>query len=265
MAKAKVKIIKAIRDDASAKEAMKVVGKPLKDINSLMDKAASETAEGKAQRNMCALMFAWGLSIKSTGKTTFDDKLYGERFDAYKALHWPKGTPQPSDGTENGYRSQFKAFAEAAWSKFDAREAVQENLAIANVQLPWRAARMRDVIKLEDKPSKDKLAEVFKITAAAGTLKVRKGNSVFLSIVNTLVDAAKNKELIKFLAENAAQYEWLPIALKAATDYRAAEAAKLKDGSKKQKGYRDSVRMAREAMLAFKNTRGRTTAQVGHA
>lgn len=206
----KVKLIKVIRDDAAAKEAMKIVGKPLKAVNEAMDLNASNTSQGAAQRNQCALMYAWGLGIKETNKNMpFNEKMYNDRFDAYAAKHWPSTDTQPSEGTLDGYKAQYKAFAEAAWAKFDAREAVQENLAIANVQMPWRAARMRELIKLDAKPSKDKLAEVFKITKAAGSTSNMSGDTAVARFVTAGITLANDPKVRTFLGKNAHIAEWL--------------------------------------------------------
>jgi hypothetical protein len=275
--KIKTKTVAAIIDRTTAMEAMSIVGKPLKAVDAEFEKLASLPSEGKAQRGMCAAAFAWGMAMKKTGKP-WEDGLFNDRFNAYAAKHW-KNEAMPGEPVLRGYRSQYGAFCKAAFAKFDATPVVRECLSIANVQLPWRAARVREMLVVKDgdkmvdrakAPSAKDIAETLKITAAAGTLAVREGSSVFLSLVNVLISAAGDKGLIKFLAENAQHGEWLQPAMKGAVDYRATEAASLKDGSKKQKGYRDSVRMAREAMLALSAKGGRAARRAnvsatGHA
>lgn len=223
----KVKVVKAIRDDAAAKEAMKVVGKSLRDVNALMDKAAAETSQGKAQRDMCALTFAWGSALKATGKAEFNEKMYIDRFDAYAAKHWAPHE-MPGEATMKGYRAQYKAFAEAAWAKFDCRESVQENLAIANVQMPWRAARMRDVIKLDDKPSKDKLAEVFKITEAAGSTSNMSGDTAIARFVSAGITLASDAKVKTYLAKHDEVAEWLEPILRQLIKARKQDTATMK-------------------------------------
>lgn len=246
MAKAtKVKTIKALRDDATAKEAMKVVGKSLADVNKTIDGYAA-VSEGKAQRGMCAAIYAWGLNIKATNKPAFDEKLYNDRIDAYFASHWAEHE-MPGELTLRGYRSQYRAFAELAWAKYDAKAVIGECLAIANVQMPWRAARMREALKLESAPSKTAISKMLTITAAAGTVAVRSGSSVFLSLVNVLVDGAKNAKLREFLETDKAAAKWLQPALVGAVNYRNIEANKMKDGKGKTKMLQ-SVTAARAVM-----------------
>ena len=138
---------KAIMDVAGAKEAMAIVGKSLKAVNAEIDKLAALPTEGKAQRGMCAAMFAWGLGLKATGKAEFDKKLYDERFDDYVAKHWTD--VKPAETVLRGYRSQYGAFCQASFAKFDATPMVRDCLSIANVVLPWRAARIRELLVTE--------------------------------------------------------------------------------------------------------------------
>lgn len=240
-----VKTIKAVRDDATAKEAMKVVGKSLADVNKAIDGYAA-VSEGKAQRGMCAAMYAWGLGIKATGKAAFDEKLYIDRINAYFTSHWAEHE-MPGEPTLRGYRSQYRAFAEMAWAKYDAKGVVGECLAIANVQMPWRAARMRDALKLDAKPSDKALGTLLRITAAAGTVTVREGSSVLLSLVNVLVDAAKHKGLHDVLDADKAAAKWLRPALAGAVAYRTTEASKMSAG-KKRTAYEQSIAAARAVL-----------------
>jgi len=253
---------KAIMDVAGAKEAMAIVGKSLKAVNAEIDKLAALPTEGKAQRGMCAAMFAWGLGLKATGKAEFDKKLYDERFDDYVAKHWTD--VKPAETVLRGYRSQYGAFCQASFAKFDATPMVRDCLSIANVVLPWRAARIREMLVTENAegkevertkaPSKAEIAETLALDAKSGTPDAREGDSVFASVVNVLVGAAGDKGLIAYLAANVQYAEWLQPALKAAVDHRATVSAALKSGTKKEISYRTSVRVAREAMLAFNAT-----------
>lgn len=230
----KVKTIKTIRDDVAAKEAMQIVGKPIKAVNAEIDKLAALPTEGKVQRGMCAAMFAWGLGLKATGKVAFDEKLYVERIDAYFASHYAKHE-MPGEPTLRGYRSQYRAFCEMAWAKYDARPVVSECLAIANVQMPWRAARMREAFKLDKAPSKADVGKMLTITEAAGTVTVRKGDSVLLSVINVLVDAAAHKGLKELLDVDPTTAKWLRPAMIGAINARNIAANKLSDGKNKTK------------------------------
>lgn len=228
MAKAKkVVTVKAIRDEAGAKEAMKIVGKSLRDVNAAMDKAAAETATGKAQKDMSALTYAWGLGIKATGKAEFPEAMYIERFDAYAAKHW-KPHEMPADNTLDQYRSNYRAFAQMAWAKYDAREVVQECLTIDNVLMSWRAGRMREFAKLDAKPSKADIAKALVITKAATATGGGSGDVLIARFVTAGITLAKDAKVKAFLAKNAHIAEWLEPMLRELIVRRKADTATMK-------------------------------------
>lgn len=227
MAKAKKVVVKAVRDDVTAKDAMLVVGKPLAQVNKRFDELASLPTEGAAQRGMCAAMFAWGLAIKATGKKAFDEKLYADRFDGYVAKHW-KPHERPGQDTLDGYKSQYGAFAQIAFAPYNATEVVRECVSIANVQMPWRAARMREFAKLTAAPSKADIAKTLTITKGAGSTVNLSGDTAIERFISLGVTVAGDRKVQSYLDKTPAVARWLRPILQTMVEQREGNGAKMK-------------------------------------
>jgi len=223
----RAKPVDILRDDATAKAAMQIVGKPLKAVNEELDNIAVETGEGVGQRKTAAAFYAWGIGFRKNSPK-FNESEYIKRFDHYASKHWPKGTKQPSDGTLDRYRSDFKAFAEAAFAKYDMRDLVQECVAIVNVTQPWRATRIRNLAALDAPPTKAAQAEEFTINAASGRTVNQGADTQIARFVSLGVKLAGDGKVTRYLEKNAHVAEWLEPMLREIIKQRKTDTATMK-------------------------------------
>lgn len=223
---------KHLIDKAGAKEAMQIVGKPLKAVNAAFDELASMPTAGKAQRSLCATFFAHGKAlIKDASADTSTPEAqkarFNERFDAFAKAHWT----DVSAATLKGYRSQYGAFHEAAFAKHDMSPSVTACLEIANVQMPWRASAVRKLMALDKKPSGEVIADMLKPGEADQTKKG--GEARFKALVNLAVNTGADTKFGTWLNSQPEIAAWLKPVLRQFVKHQSAVAANAADGSAK--------------------------------
>lgn len=255
--KTKTEEPKFIIDKAGAAEAMKLVGKPLKAVNEAFDKMAASPSAGKLQRFLCGYFFAYGLAMKkdaSLDKANAEEvkKRYVERFDTFAAVHWS----DTSVGTLKGYRSYYAAFYEASFAKGDMKPAVTACLEIANVQLTWRAGRIRELIaeSAKGRVTASTIAETLEPGEADQTQKG--GEARFKALVNLAVNTAANPEFITWLSKQAKLMAVIKPALQVFIDYQAEAAGKMTAGAAKTTTLK-AVGSATAHLAALASVRGK--------